>query len=153
MPNSFTLFSGRAATRLWGIVTIPGLLVGYGIINNGDDAYLALGVASLGIGFVGFFVAILSSYHRNRRWRETRLDERQMLILQRANGYAYAGLAICVLLIMLYARIALQPERDWWFPQTGRDWSSLILPVALILPLLPAIIAEWLDPIAVDDEG
>lgn len=151
MTSFLSSLTALSSTRYWGLLMIPSLLIGYGIINNNADAYLPLGVTGLLLGMIGFFMTIRSAYHRNRKSKKAALDERQLLVLMRASSYAFRGLAVLILLILLYGSFATQPERQWWFPRMSSEWRSLIMPTALILPLLPAIVAEWLEP-SMDDE-
>lgn len=71
-------------------------------------------------------------------------------MLRRANTYAFRALAATLVLFVFYASLAARPERGWWIPTSSPEWRALLWPLALGLPVLPAVIAEWLDPVEAD---
>ena len=72
------------------------------------------------------------------------------MVLRRANTYAFRGLAATLVLVVFYASLAARPARGWWMPASADEWRALLWPLALGLPVLPAVIAEWLDPVEAD---
>ncbi len=146
---------GRSPWTKWaGIAAVFGLPLGYAIINGRWEAGIPLAIISLVGGFTGYVMTVRSLYAQNRRRKcAAILDERESRVFERANAYAFRALAILILLFLLYATVATEPERQWWLPRSTKDWWSLILPMSLVLPIIPTVIAEWLDPTSSAADG
>ena len=138
-------------TKYWGAIAVVGLPLGWSLMNFESGKAAMVATIPIIAGLVGYVLSIRSVYARKRHKRGLALDERQTALFYRANSYAFRATAILLLLGLLYGMMAGRAETTLWFPHSRDQWWHLLLPMALVLPILPTVIAEWLDPVPEDD--
>lgn len=134
-----------ASTRYWGLVALPSLASGYVVASSASPPWTWTAVPLVGLGVVGVMLTA-RSVSRRQRGRSAAFGDREVIVLSRAHAYAFRAVAVAAVLFLFYASLASQPERHWWMPRSSRQWRSILWPLVLSLPILPALIAEWLGP-------
>lgn len=145
-----------ASTKWFGMVAVIGLPIGWSLTSIATSSLfrilLLLPLVPLTVAYI---MAARSMYFHsatsNRPLPGVKIDERQAALYYRATSYAYIIVAAGIVLTLLYCAIATQLERRWWLPHSASEFFHVIMPICLVLPILPAVITEWLDPISALD--
>lgn len=133
-------------TKWFGLLAVIGIPLGWSLMEFDFGHRNFITLIPMSIGTVGYLLVIRSIYFSSRDGTKDHADERQKALYFRAGTYAFRGLVIILLLALLYATIASQPARQWWLPSSTEQFAHLLIPLGIVLPILPAVISEWLDP-------
>lgn len=141
------------STKWFGMVAVIRLPIGWALTNISTSLpYHILLLFPLVPITVAYLMATRSMYFHsatsNRPLPGVKIDERQAALYYRATSYAYIIVAVGIVSTLLYCTFAAQPERRWWLPHSASEFLHVITPICLVLPILPAVIAEWLDPVS-----
>ena len=115
-----------------------------------SDSWFVLALGLLVVAFTLYAKLLIPIMKEVTGKKDPELDERQLLVRDRANGRAYGVLGAIFLSVVLYAMLAASPGLlggvDLPTPRTAFDFALLILLFAHLVVSLPAAMVAWTEP-------